>query len=330
MATPPSKPGAEGRPAEIGVLLPTREAALAGTPGAELVALAAEAEALGFDSVWVGDSVLARPRHEPFALLGAVAAATRRVRIGTAVLVATARHPVHLAHAAATLDELSGGRLVLGVGVGPAYGPTRRELAALGVPYERRWERTAAALEVWRALWRGEPVDAYHGDAAVECGPGATGGPCPEAAGAAIAPRPATPGGPPVWLGGSGRRARALAAERFDGWLPAPRSAAELAAALAGRPPRPGGALDVGAYVSVALGGDPEAARAAIAAYYGRPYEAVASLGDTYLGDAAGAAQWLAAYARVGAQTIVIRPVGADPARQLRALAPHLTTIRSP
>ena len=73
---------------EFGVLLPTREAIMSGRPEtAPLVTLAERAEAAGFDSVWIGDSITARPRHEPLTLMAAVAARTKRVSVGTAVLL---------------------------------------------------------------------------------------------------------------------------------------------------------------------------------------------------------------------------------------------------
>src|SRR3954449_6846631 len=102
----------------IGYLLPTREQVMEGRPeAAPLLALAERAESLGYDSVWVGDSILARPRHDPMTLLAAVAARTRRVELGTAVLLPALRNPVLLAHQWATLDRLAEGRLILGVGI---------------------------------------------------------------------------------------------------------------------------------------------------------------------------------------------------------------------
>ena len=83
----------------IGYLLPTRERVMAGQPhAAPLLELAERAERLGFDSVWAGDSLLARPRHEPLTLLAAVASRVHRVDIGTAVLLPALRNPVLLAH----------------------------------------------------------------------------------------------------------------------------------------------------------------------------------------------------------------------------------------
>ncbi|HJU16392.1 MAG TPA: LLM class flavin-dependent oxidoreductase, partial [Stellaceae bacterium] len=102
----------------IGYLLPTREQIMAGRPAAApLLSLAERAEALGYDSVWVGDSVLARPRHDPLTLLAAAAARTQRVELGTAVLLPALRNPVLLAHQVATIDQISAGRFVLGVGI---------------------------------------------------------------------------------------------------------------------------------------------------------------------------------------------------------------------
>ena len=93
---------------EAGILLPTRESVMSGRPAVgPMLAMAERAEALGFSSVWVGDSLTARPRHEPLTLLAAVAARTRRVALGTAVLLPALRHPLVLAHAVATVDRIS-------------------------------------------------------------------------------------------------------------------------------------------------------------------------------------------------------------------------------
>src|SRR2546430_16496604 len=100
-------------PARIGYLLPTREQVMEGRPAAApLLALAERAEELGYDSIWVGDSILARPRHEPLTLLSAVAARTRRAELGTAVVLPALRHPGGLAPRIATFDQISEGRLI--------------------------------------------------------------------------------------------------------------------------------------------------------------------------------------------------------------------------
>src|SRR6266571_6456962 len=91
----------------IGYLLPTRERIMAGQPqAAPLLELAERAERLGFDSVWAGDSLLARPRHEPLTLLAAVASRVRRVDIGTAVLLPALRNPVPATGASTPQNQL--------------------------------------------------------------------------------------------------------------------------------------------------------------------------------------------------------------------------------
>src|SRR5574341_31856 len=104
----------------FGLLLPTREAVMGTTKPdfGQILELAEQAEALGFDSVWVGDSILARPRFEPITTLAAIAARTRRVKVGTAVLLPALRQPVVLANEVANVDQVSQGRLILGLGIG--------------------------------------------------------------------------------------------------------------------------------------------------------------------------------------------------------------------
>src|SRR5258708_37679772 len=99
----------------LGYLLPTRERIMEGRPEtASLLALAERAEALGFGSIWAGDSLLARPRHDALTLLTAGAARTREVELGTAVLLPGLRNPVLLAQQVATLARRAEGRLILG------------------------------------------------------------------------------------------------------------------------------------------------------------------------------------------------------------------------
>src|SRR5438094_2184757 len=193
-------------PVELGVLLPTREAIMSGRPEtAPLLAMAERAEAAGFDSVWIGDSITARPRHEPLPLLAACAARTRRVRLGTAVLLPALRNPVVLAHVVGTLDRVAEGRVILGVGIAADAPAIRREFAAVGVPFERRVGRFLEVLEICRALWQRDHVS-FSGkhftldDVTVE-------------------PKPHRRGGPPTWIGG--RRPTPLrAAPRFHPRFP--------------------------------------------------------------------------------------------------------------
>ena len=127
-----------------------------------LVDLAVRAEELGFDSVWVHDHVFnvghvldrigGKPYYEPLTLLSFVAARTRRIRLGTSVLVLPYHNPIRLAKTAATLDVLSGGRLILGVGVGSI----EQEMRAMGSTFKERGAVSDEAIAVMRALWTQE------------------------------------------------------------------------------------------------------------------------------------------------------------------------------
>lgn len=125
----------------------------------DVVGLGTAAETLGFDSVWVGDSVLARPRLEPLTTLAAVGAVTDAVELGTAVYLPALRHPVNVAHLTSTLDLLTGGRLRLGVGAGSSHEHERAEYANLGVPVADRGRLLDEAIEVITGLWGQGSID---------------------------------------------------------------------------------------------------------------------------------------------------------------------------
>ncbi|MFC5825058.1 LLM class flavin-dependent oxidoreductase [Nonomuraea insulae] len=118
-------------------------------------------EALGYDLLMISDHVVVTPDvaeqypapfYEPFTTLSWLAGVTERVRLGTSVLIVPYRHPLLMARMAANLNRLSGGRLVLGVGVGWA----RQEFGALGVPFDRRGRLTDEHLQAMRAAWEDE------------------------------------------------------------------------------------------------------------------------------------------------------------------------------
>jgi probable F420-dependent oxidoreductase len=182
--------------------------------------MAAELDEAGFDSIWVSDHVVfphettsrypfaangrptwpfSDPYLEPLIVLGAVAAATSRAALGTSVLIAPMRNPVLMAKQAATIDALSGGRLVLGVGAGWL----REEFEALDADFAARGEVLDEWIEIMRACWTGSagPFEGRHYrlPAAIHC-------------------RPAPEHGIPLLVGGMSRHAirRAAAA---DGWL---------------------------------------------------------------------------------------------------------------
>jgi alkanesulfonate monooxygenase SsuD/methylene tetrahydromethanopterin reductase-like flavin-dependent oxidoreductase (luciferase family) len=306
----------------IGYLLPTREQIMAGQPQATtLLGLAERAEGLGFDSIWVGDSLLARPRHEPLALLAAVAARVRRAELGTAVLLPALRNPVLLAHQVATLDQIAEGRLILGVGIAADVPNIRAEFTAAGVPFEKRVGRLLEGLRLCRALWSGKPVD-WDGLWKVQ--------------GGVLGPTPHRPGGPPLWIGGSHPASLERAGKHFDGWLPITPDAARWAEqwaevqAAARNAGRDAGALAGGMYLTLAVDDDASRANERLNAYleryYGQPAAAMRSRQACYAGGAAGLREWLDGYARAGASHLVLRFAG-DHERHLETVAALRATL---
>jgi alkanesulfonate monooxygenase SsuD/methylene tetrahydromethanopterin reductase-like flavin-dependent oxidoreductase (luciferase family) len=279
---------------DLGLLLPSREVLLWGDSNLRfLVDAAVEAERLGFQSVWAGDSLLARPRGEPLTMLAAVAGATKRVRLGTAVLLPLLRRPVQLAHVLVSLDRVSNGRLIVGVGPGADVPGTRQELAAVDMPADRRVTALLDAVDRFRALWRDQDP------------------------GMRLLPPPLTPGGPPIWIGAHGPRMLREAGTRFDGWLPfsptpadyaAGLSAVREAAAKAGRNPSD---VTAGVYLTLAIAEDRQVAAeefdAYIRAYYGVPGDVMARLQASHAGTIDSATEWIGAYVEAGAQHVVMR-----------------------
>lgn len=155
---------AEGGPSRsrlgIGLNLNNRDALLSETYDlGSLLELSERAEEVGFDSLWVGDSLFSKPRWEPLSLLAALSQRTSDVRLGTACLVASLREPISLALAWATIDQLSGGRLVMGACAGYIEDGVRREFEAVGFDFATRTSRFEEVLHIIRALWSDEPVD---------------------------------------------------------------------------------------------------------------------------------------------------------------------------
>ncbi len=300
----------------FGYLLPTREAVMQGRPETgPLLALAERAEGLGYDAVWVGDSLLARPRHDPLTLLAAVAARTRGVMVGTAVFLPALRNPVVLAHQLATLDRISEGRLVLGAGIATDVANIRAEFAAAGVPFEGRVGRMMEGLRLARALWTGNPVD-WDGRWPVKDG--------------VLGPTPHRPGGPPIWLAGSVRAAFERAAKHFDGWFANEPDLQRWAAQwqevqeIVREVGRDSAQFAAANYVTLAL--DDDAARAEeridafLESYYGQPAAAMRRRQACFGGPPAAAAAWLKGYADAGVTDLIVRFTG-DHERQLEAVA---------
>src|SRR5271166_44384 len=149
---------------EFGVNLNNREPLITSDYTlADLLDLAELAEQRGFGSVWVGDSLFSKPRFEPISLLSAISQRTTRAKLGTACLVTSTRNPLYLALEWATLDQLSGGRTILGACMGNPEHGVRREFEALGLPFGQRAAVFEECLAVLRSLWTTGKVT-HHGE----------------------------------------------------------------------------------------------------------------------------------------------------------------------
>lgn len=172
----------------------------------------------GIDSVWVLHHYLGTmPTFQPLLLLSALAADTGDMRLGTNMYILPLRHPVGVAEEFATLDRISGGRVIAGLGMGYR----ENEFQAFGVPMEQRVERYTEAVDIVRRLWTAEPVT-YMGRHF-------------RLSEATISMPPAQPGGPPIWVGAGAHRAGIERAARWgDAWIVPPHVTGDrLADALA-------------------------------------------------------------------------------------------------
>jgi len=306
----------------------------------DLLEMADAAEEEGFDSLFVGDGLLHEPRHDPLALLGALAERTSTVRLGTACLRVSIRDPLTLAMAWATIDQLSGGRTILGACAGNAVDQgVRREFVVQGLDPGDRMERMEEAVQVLRSLWTTGRVD-FSGrhfryeDVAFESG-------------TEIEPLRPQQRPPPIWIASNPHlgnadpdRARAAvqrAANRIvalgDGWLTCCRAthpeeveegvaAIAAAAADAGREASD---IAVGYSTTVVLGTSPDEAREAfarfIAAYY-PTFGSKVDLGDWGpVGTPEDVAAWVRRFAGAGVTHLIVRFGSMEPLEDLRRFA---------
>ncbi len=296
-----------GSGVKVGYLLPTRERIMAGVHATRpIIEFAKKAEMLGYDSVWIGDSITAKPRHEALVMLGAIAAATERVELGSAVLLPMLRNPVLMAHQIATVDQLSEGRLILGVGTARDTPLDRREFHATDTPFEKRIGRMLEGLQLCKALWAGGPVD-WSGRWTVEQGE--------------IGPLPHRAGGPPIWGGGIAEGALKRAGRYFDGWFPSgPSDPAVYARAFADlkgfaeEAGRDADAITPAMYLTIAIDENAAKADAAIngylESYYKRPAEVLRKQQAGFGGEAEAVAEWINRFIEAGCRHLCIRPVG--------------------
>jgi len=288
----------------LGVLIPIGQAQWgAGADPHELIDFAVQAEELGYSSLWANDFLLT-PRIEALTMLAAAAPVTRTVTLGTAALLPVLRRPVQAAQILASIDLLSGGRLVLAVGAAfpGRFGLPQHELSE--VPWERRFTRLDETVALWRQLWTRPDATSFHGEVLHFDGlPPMT--------------APARPGGPPIWLGGGSPSALRRAGRQYDGWLPYPPSpaayadglaAARAAAAEAGRS---AGDITPALFVSVVITDSVRAGREALEAFsqasYGLPLAQLETIQALAAGPPEHVAARLRDYAAAGARHFACR-----------------------
>lgn len=207
---------------KVALVLPTDRVQLAAefVTGDAIAQLALAAEQAGFDAVSVTEHPIPERgwlesggHHalDPFVALAFAAAATTRLRLQTHLCVLPYRNPFLTAKSVASLDALSNGRMILGVGTGYLQG----EFAALGVDFAQRNELTDEAIRTLRAVWSGQYVTLDGAGFRAEDN--------------RALPVPAQAGGPPIWVGGNSKRAIRRALELGDGWLPMANTAQTVA-----------------------------------------------------------------------------------------------------
>lgn len=303
----------------FGYLLPTREIVMAQEKPVfeQVITLAERAEALSFDSVWVGDSILARPRLEALSTLATIASRTKRVKLGTAVLLPALRNPVVLANEVANLDMMSQGRIILGIGIASKSAAIEKEFSACGVSFAHRVSIFEEGVTLLRRLWT-EPEVTHSGRHF-------------QLDQVRLGLKPAQQGGVPLWMAGTVDAARLRMLRIGDGWFPNPASAQVFTEGwdriqeLAKETGADAEKLHRCVYTTLNINDDEAQAdremREFIEGYYGAPYEAMARSQSICSGSPQRCADWIKEFIAAGAQTMVIRFGGPDQSGQLERCA---------
>jgi probable F420-dependent oxidoreductase len=254
--------------------------------------VARAAEQSGFDSLWAGDHVaFHHPLLDVTVALSAFAAVTERIALGAGVVLLPLRAPALVAREYGSLDFLSGGRVILGVGVG---GESAKDFEAVGVPARERGARTDESMLALRELF---------------AGPATFTGRFSTFAGISIEPRAARPGGPPLWVGGRSAAAIRRAGLLGDGWMPVWISPERLLRGLEEVRGHAGERPIVPAVVLPALvGGSSEEARRYLSLRYGTEFTTHAIERYCLVGAPSRCAARIGEYVEAGARHIIFHP----------------------
>jgi probable F420-dependent oxidoreductase len=258
------------------------------------------AEALGYEGVWVQEQILGDvPLLEPVTLLTYAAALTSKLHLGTSVLITVIRNPVQLAKSLASLDQLSNGRIIVGVGVGGPHIPE----AVFGVPSERRGQRFAEGLQVMKALWT-QPRASMSGEFW-------------RFADVAMEPKPAQKPHPPLWFGARDAVALRRAARLGDGWMGAGSSSsadfikqAELLRRFLGEEWRDPHKFAISKRVYIAIDSDRARAESRLRDWFATRYKNADMASRVSIwGDRAECIDKLGELVRAGAKHLLLNPV---------------------
>jgi alkanesulfonate monooxygenase SsuD/methylene tetrahydromethanopterin reductase-like flavin-dependent oxidoreductase (luciferase family) len=309
----------------FGYLLPTRGVVVQAQGNAPdtapIFSLARKAESLGLDSVWLGDSVLAKPRLEIFTTWGAVLASTERVQVGTAVMLAALRHPVMLSQSLATLDCMFPGRVLPGLGVGRP--DLKFEFETLGVPLNERARRFTETVEITKLLMKESRVDYTGKHFSFE--------------GVELEPRPATPGGPPIWISSNLVDSGLRRVARFaDGWITNSitsdiyKQCWEKILTYAEEAGRKDSVEKMPQCLYVTMNINPDGKKAEkecgdfLSKYYHKPFEAIRQQLLVIVGDGAQVEKSMRTYIDEGASNFVVRFAGGGQEEQLENFVSEL------
>lgn len=263
-------------------------------------------EDLGYDSVWTSEHIFFYfPTFDALTSLAAMAARTNRIRLGTAVMLLPLRPAALAAKEVASVDIISGGRVILGIGVGGEY---PKEFEAVGVPVKERGRRADEAIQVMKLLY-GQDNVTFQGRYTTLNG-------------VTLQPKPKQPGGPPIWIAGRSEAAMRRAGRLGDGYIPylfSPERLRDGAAKVreyAERSRRDPSAITIAIYQFICLADTYEEAKRTAAAdlsmRYNQPFENIV---DRYvvMGNADDCARRLADFAEAGATHFILVPIGPRP-----------------
>ena len=290
-----------------------------------MIDLAETAEGHGFESVWVGDSVLARPRLEALSTLAAIAGRTKRVKLGTAVFLPALRNAVILANEIANLDIISQGRVILGVGIASKTPAVQKEFESCGVDFRYRVSIFEETISVMQRLWTEQEVTFNGRHIQLDS--------------VSLGLRPVQKDGIPIWMAASAEKPQRRMLKIGDGWFPNSQSPEAFTKgwqeieALAKESGDDSSRLHKALYTTLNINEDKAQAdkemREFIEGYYNMPFETMARTQSVFTGNASEAQTWLKGFIDAGVETMVIRFGGPDQSGQLELCCKEvLPTLR--